>query len=435
VPKKEKINLITLGCPKNVVDSEFLLRQLAGNNLPVAGDGEEGTIAVINTCGFIEAAKRESVETILHAVEMKREGKLSKVIVMGCLSERYAEELRKEIPGVDAFIGANKIGEVVRELGGHLRRELLGERILTTGSHTAYLKISEGCDRPCSFCSIPLMRGGHVSRPVEEILREAEKLPAKEIVVIAQDTTSYGLDLGGTRMLGTLLRRLGGLEQVEWIRLMYAFPTGFPMDVLEEFSRNGKICRYLDIPVQHVSEKVLSSMRRGISTGKLRRLLADIRASVPGIALRTTLIVGYPAEGEAEFRELLEFVRETEFDRLGVFAYSQEEGTGAYPLGDPHPRELKEERLAMIMEAQQEIALRKNGERIGQTLRVLVDRISGAVAYARTEFDAPEVDNEVTVTEAGGLRQGTFASVDVVDAEAYDLFAVPTTNENAGEHR
>ena len=429
---KERINVITLGCSKNVVDSEVLLSQLHHNQWKLTGDAEETDIAVINTCGFIESAKQESIDAILQAVELKKNGKLKKVIVMGCLSERYADELRKEIPGVDAFIGANKMDEVVQVLGGTYKYELLGERMLTTPKHFAYLKISEGCDRPCSFCSIPLMRGSHVSKPIERIFLEAQRLAAlgvKELILIAQDSTFYGLDLYGKRVLGTLLERLGELEGVEWIRLMYAFPTGFPVEVLEQFNSHPKLCRYLDMPVQHVSDSVLASMRRGITSKKLRELIQQIRTGVPGITLRTTLIVGYPNEGEKEFSELLDFVKETEFERLGVFMYSQEDGTSAYSLGDPIPQAVKEERRNLVMEAQREISMRKNRLLIGKTMKVLIDQNDGDAVVGRTEFDAPEVDNEVIIQDAADLRVGSFATVSVVDAEEYDLFAVPHHRE------
>ena len=427
---RKKINIITLGCSKNTVDSEVLMRQLQLNNWEMTESSDGSDIAVINTCGFIDAAKQESIDTILQAVRLKKEGRLQRVVVMGCLSERYADALKKEIPEVDAFVGANKMDQVVLELGGVLRHELLGERFLTTPRHFAYLKISEGCDRPCSFCSIPLMRGKHVSKPIERVMTEAQRLAAlgvKEIVLIAQDSTYYGLDLYGKRRLAELLELLGGVEGIEWIRLMYAFPTGFPYDVLEQFSANPKLCRYLDIPVQHVSDPLLTSMRRGISSGALRRLLAEVRSAVPGIALRTTLIVGYPGEGEKEFRELLDFVGETGFDRLGVFTYSQEEGTTAYPLGDPVPAGVKESRREKIIELQKSISLEKNTTLVGKRIRVLVDEKHDGIARGRTERDAPEVDNEVLLSDAGPLRAGDFADVEIIDAAEYDLFARPLT--------
>jgi ribosomal protein S12 methylthiotransferase len=432
--KNNKINIITLGCSKNVVDSEELMGQLRQNKFELTVDSDGADVAVINTCGFIEAAKQESIDTILQAVALKKEGRLKKVVVMGCLSERYADELRKEIPDVDAFIGANKMDKVVLELGGNLRNELLGERLLTTPQHYAYLKISEGCDRPCSFCSIPLMRGTHVSKPADRVLLEARRLASlgvRELILIAQDSTYYGLDLTGKRTLAALLERLGTVEGIDWIRLMYAFPAGFPTDILRQIHENPKVCRYLDMPVQHVADPVLASMRRGITSKQLRTLVEEIRTAVPGIALRTTLIVGYPGEGDREFEELLGFVKETEFDRLGVFLYSQEDGTTAYPLGDPVPQSVKEERHAAVMQAQMEISLRKNKAKIGSTLPVLIDAVEGGVAIGRTEHDAPEVDNEVTIHAAEGLAIGQMCPVTIVDAEEYDLFGVPAAPAQA----
>jgi len=426
--KKGKISFVTLGCPKNVVDSEVLLKQLYSNNWELASETEHGDVAVINTCGFIEDAKRESIDTILEAVQLKKQGKLRKVIVMGCLSQRYEAQLRSEIPEVDAFIGANQLEEVLLSVGGSLKKELLGERILLTPAHTAYLKISEGCDRPCSFCAIPLIRGPHISRPLEEIVAEARALAAagaRELVIIAQDSTYYGMEIYGKRRLAELLRHLSEIRGLEWLRVMYAFPSGFPEDLIEEFKVNPKICRYLDLPVQHVSDSILSSMRRGVDSRTLKKLIAQIRSRVPGIALRTTIIVGYPGEGEREFQELLSFVKETRFERLGVFTYSREEDTGAYALGDPVPEEVKDERRNLIMEAQQQISLEMNRDLLGQTIRVLVDRKEGDAAIGRTEHDAPEIDNEVTINDAADLAAGQFYDAVVVDSGEYDLFAVP----------
>jgi len=426
--KKRKINVVTLGCSKNVVDSEALMNQLRHNRLELTSDPGETDTIIINTCGFIEAAKKESIDSILEAVELKKAGRVRKVIVMGCLSERYAAELREEIPLVDAIVGANKIGDAVRAAGGEYRHELLGERMLSTPRHFAYLKISEGCDRPCSFCAIPLMRGAHSSKPMERVVLEAERLAAlgvKEIVLIAQDSTYYGLDLYGKRMLGGLLDRVAAVEGIEWIRLLYAYPAGFPREVLDRFGRHSNLCRYLDLPVQHVSDSVLASMRRGITSAALRGLLKDIRSAVPDIALRTTLIVGYPAEGEKEFEELLDFVREARFDRMGVFTYSQEDGTSAYPLGDPVPEGVKQERRDRIMEAQREISLCRNNRLVGESLKVIIDSTAAGTAIGRSEWDAPEVDNEIIVQEAGALAAGRFCSVSIVDADPYDLFAVP----------
>jgi len=425
--RKQKINVLTLGCSKNVVDSEVLMGYLNHDRWKLTSDPGETDVAVINTCGFIEAAKQESIDAILQAVELKKAGTIGKIVVMGCLSERYAAELKKEIPDVDLYIGANKMEEVFRALGGDFKHELLGERMLTTPRHFAYLKISEGCDRPCSFCAIPLMRGNHVSKPMERVVLEARRLAAlgvKELVIIAQDSTYYGLDLYGKRVLAELLEKLCLVEGIEWIRLLYAFPTGFPLDVLEQFA-NPKLCRYLDMPVQHVSDRVLTSMRRGITSVKLRKLIEKIRAAVPGIALRTTLIAGYPTEGEEEFAELLDFVKEAQFDRLGVFTYSQEEGTWAYPLGDPVPQEVKDRRREQIMEAQSEISRRKNERLVGTTLKVLIDSVDPAGgSVGRSERDAPEVDNEVVLENAPGLSSGRFYDVRIVDAEEYDLFGV-----------
>ncbi len=426
--RRKTIKLVTLGCPKNTVDSELLSLQLQSNGWDLTPESDRAEIAIINTCGFIEPAKRESVETILQALEDKKAGRFRKVIVMGCLSERYADELRTELPDVDAYVGANKMDRVVRELGGALRKELLGERLLSTPGHYAYLKISEGCDRPCSFCSIPLMRGPHVSKPFERILTEARRLAllgVKEIILIAQDTTYYGLDRYGKRRLAELLEALAGIGGIEWIRVMYAFPAGFPADLLDQFARNPKLCRYLDMPVQHCSDVVLTSMRRGITGDDLRRLIERIRMAAPDLVLRTTLIVGYPGEGEREFRELCDFVREVRFDRLGVFTYSQEEGTHAFPLGDPVPADVKEERHAAIMELQESISAAANKRLLGRTIRVLVDRREGEGAVGRTPGDAPEVDNEVIIHGAEQLGIGNFHHVTVVDAEPYDLFAVP----------
>ncbi len=425
-----KIKLITLGCSKNTVDSEVLLKQLAANGLSVAEDSEESEIAIINTCGFIEDAKKESIETILHAVRLKDDGRLKKVIVMGCLSERYAKELAEEIPAVDVYIGANKIDEVVRAVGGDYQYELLGERMLTTPRHYAYLKISEGCDRPCSFCSIPLMRGLHISKPRERILIEARRLAAlgvREVILIAQDSTYYGLDLYGTRALSGVLHDLAQIAGIEWIRLMYAYPAGFPADILDVIRSHGNICAYIDMPVQHVSDSVLSSMKRGISGNMLRDLIGNIREKIPHIALRTTLIVGYPTEGDTEFAELLDFVRDVKFDRLGVFSYSQEEGTSAYNLGDPVPHPEKEKRKEIIMEMQRKISLAKNQALIGTTQRILIDELMEDGAIGRTWRDAPEIDNEVYIHATDRLELGSFQNVNIIDAEDFELFAVPAS--------
>jgi ribosomal protein S12 methylthiotransferase len=432
------VRVITLGCSKNTVDSEELMRQLEGNQFTVAGGDGPADVAIINTCGFIEDAKRESIETILAAVEKKKRGEFGKVVVMGCLSERYAAALREEIPGIDELVGANRVDRVVEAVGGETKNELLGERMLTTPRHFAYLKISEGCDRPCSFCAIPLMRGAHVSKPLERVVLEARRLAAlgvKELVLIAQDSTYYGLDLYGRREIAKLLREISKVDGIGWIRLMYAFPAGFPDDLLEEIAANPKVCKYLDMPVQHVSDSVLASMRRGITSDGLRSLIEKIRGAVPGIALRTTLIVGYPDEGEKEFGELLAFVREAAFDRLGVFEYSREDDTAAFGLGDPVPAEEKLRRRMEVMEAQKEISLRKNEEKIGSEIVVLVDRAEGDGFVGRTEQDAPEVDNEVFIEQGPGIAEGHFSRVTVVDAVEYDLFATPAGEAGGGRNR
>ncbi len=419
------VHVVTMGCAKNTVDSERLLAQLRLNAIAIAPSLDEADIAIVNTCGFIDAAKQESIDTIIQQVRRKGAGKLKKVFAMGCLSQRYRIDLSKEIPEVDRFFGSNDLADVLRELGGDLQRDLLGERVLTTPSHSAYLKISEGCDNPCSFCAIPLMRGGHASTRMEELIAEARALAAKgvkELIVIAQDTTYYGLDLYGERRLPALLEQLSAIQGIEWVRLMYAYPAKFPLGVLEVMAQTPHICRYIDIPVQHASDAVLRSMRRGISGRALRELLATIRERVPGVALRTTVIVGYPGEGEKEFEELLEFVREQEFDRLGVFTYSHEEGTTAFPLGDPVPSDEKQRRLERVMELQREISERKNAALVGTVQRVLIDRIEDGNVVGRTEHDAPEIDNEVYVSADVDLRVGELYSVRIDDATEYDLY-------------
>ncbi len=425
-----RVHVVTMGCAKNVVDSERLLAQLRLNNVELAPTVEGADVALINTCGFIQSAKEESLEAILEHVRLKSRGRLKKVFAMGCLTERYLQDLRREIPEVDRFFGSHQMADVLHALGAELREDLLGERMLTTPSHTAYLKISEGCDHPCSFCAIPLMRGKHRSRPEEELLDEARRLAGrgvKELVVIGQDTTLYGVDQGGTRRLGGLLARLADLPGIEWVRLMYAYPANFPLDVLDVIAHHPKICKYLDLPLQHVSDGVLRSMRRGMSRRALHELLAEIRRRVPGIALRTTLIVGYPAEGEAEFRELVEFVRQARFERLGVFSYSHEDGTAAYPLGDPVPFEEKERRRAVLMELQREISEEYNASLIGKNLRVLIERKEGDLYVGRSDQDAPEIDNEVFVRSSIVLDPGTFCHVDIVEAYEYDTVGVLRT--------
>jgi ribosomal protein S12 methylthiotransferase len=422
---KQKVHVITMGCAKNVVDSEKLMAQLRLSNIEVTERLEDADIAVINTCGFIEAAKQESIDMIIENVRLKAGGKLQQVYAMGCLTERYRVDLQKEIPEVDRFFGSHELENVVRTLGAEYKYELLGERFLSTPKHFAYLKISEGCDNPCSFCAIPLMRGKHAGRTMDDVVDEARRLAdrgVKELVVIGQDTTYYGLDTDGTRTLSRLLDRLSGIGGIEWVRLMYAYPAKFPLDVLETMAGNPRICKYIDMPVQHVADDVLKSMRRGISQRALRELIDEIRMRVPGIALRTTLIVGYPNETAEAFGQLLSFVKDVRFDRLGVFSYSQEEGTSAYELGDPITEEEKERRKSAIMAAQQEISEEKNRELTETTQRVLIDRMEDGMFIGRTERDAPEIDNEVFVNSPRLLSVGEFVDVDIEDATEYDLY-------------
>ena len=424
--KKNKINLITLGCSKNIVDSERILRQLEINEFDIVNSSEEADTVIINTCGFIEAAKEESINTILQAIEAKKAGNLEKVLVAGCLSERYKEELRDEIPEVDEYFGVEKYEEIVTNLGGEFKYELLGERELTTPKHYAYLKISEGCDNPCSFCAIPLIRGGFRSKSIKELTAEAESLAVKgvkELIIIGQDTTDYGKDIYGRRNLHELLRALSEIDEIEWIRLLYAYPSHFPDEVIEEIARNGKVLNYLDLPLQHISDNVLKSMRRGISAKTQRELVDKIQNGIPGLTFRTTFIVGYPNETEADFNELYEFVKNSEFDRVGVFTYSQEDNTYSYELGDPIPEEIKEERKDALMELQKEISLKKNKEMVGKTLRCIVDDIEGKYFVARSEKDAPEVDGNVLIEpEDNMLKIGNFYNVQIVDFNEYDLF-------------
>ncbi|MCU7494633.1 MAG: 30S ribosomal protein S12 methylthiotransferase RimO [Ignavibacteria bacterium] len=427
--KKQKVGVITLGCSKNVVDSERLMNQLINNNCELTDDPEKAEVVIINTCGFIEAAKEESINTILNAVEMKKNGSLKKVIVSGCLSERYKSDLEKEIPEVDVYFGTEDYGGILKELGGELKYELLGERVVTTPRHLAYLKISEGCNNPCSFCAIPLIRGKHVSRPMEQLVDEAGLLAqkgTKELVVIGQDTTDYGIDIYGRRNLAELLDRLSGIQGLEWIRLLYAYPSHFPKDVLEVIKNNPKVCKYLDMPLQHISDGVLKSMRRGITSRRTREMIDQIRQAVPDIALRTTFIVGYPAETEKDFNELCEFVKEYQFDKVGVFTYSVEENTTGFILGDPVSEEVKEERKAILMELQKEISLAKNRELIGKNLRVIVDGFEGSrkdgYYIARSMKDAPEVDGEVLIPAKEKLMTGSFYELKVYDCNEYDLY-------------
>jgi len=422
--RSRKIHVVTMGCPKNLVDSERLMAQLRQNGAELLPTLDGAEIAVINTCGFIDPAKEESIEALLSTARWKSGGTLKKVYALGCLSERYGSELAREMPEIDGFFGSGSPEELLRTLGMQYREELLGERCLTSPSHYAYLKISEGCDHPCSFCAIPLMRGKHLSRSLEDILQESRYLAAsgvKELIVIGQDTTYYGVDRYGTRRLAELLTRLGEIEGLHWIRLLYAYPAKFPLDVLDVLANNPRMCKYIDLPIQHISDSVLRSMRRGISGSGLRDLLDTIRERVPGVALRTTLIVGYPGEGREEFDELLEFVRVSKFERLGVFSYSREEGTHAHPLGDPVPAGEKERRRSLVMELQREISASRNAGLIHTRRRVIIDREEDGLSVGRTEHDAPEIDNEVFVRANEELGPGTFCDVDIVEAYEYDV--------------
>jgi ribosomal protein S12 methylthiotransferase len=424
--KKNKINVVTLGCSKNVYDSEVLMGQLKANGKAVAHE-EEGNIVVINTCGFIDNAKEESVNTILDFVQKKEDGDVDKVFVTGCLSERYKPDLVKEIPDVDQYFGTTELPQLLKALGADYKHELIGERLTTTPKNYAYLKIAEGCDRPCSFCAIPLMRGKHRSTPIEDLVIEAKKLAAngvKELILIAQDLTYYGLDLYKKRNLAELLKALVKVEGIEWIRLHYAFPTGFPMDVLEVMKNEPKICNYLDIPLQHISDKILKSMRRGTTQAKTTKLLQQFREAVPNMAIRTTLIVGYPGETEEDFQTLKQWVEAMRFERLGCFTYSHEENTHAYNLDDDVPQEIKQARANEIMELQSQISWELNQTKIGQTLRVVIDRKEGQHFVGRTEFDSPDVDNEVLIDASKVyLKTGEYATVTITDAADFDLYA------------
>ena len=422
------INVVTLGCSKNVYDSEVLMGQLKAGGKEVVHE-KKGNIVVINTCGFINNAKEESINTILEYVQQKEEGLVDKVFVMGCLSERYKPDLEKEIPDVDQYFGTSELPALLKVLGADYKHELIGERLTTTPKNYAYLKISEGCDRPCSFCAIPLMRGVHVSTPIEALVIEAEKLAAKgvkELILIAQDITYYGLDLYQKRALADLLRALVKVEGIEWIRIHYAFPTGFPMDVLEVIKAEPKICNYLDIPLQHISDKILASMKRGTTQAKTTKLLTKFREAVPEMAIRTTLIVGYPGETEDDFQALKEFVKEMRFDRLGCFTYSHEENTAAYDLADDVPEEVKIARANEIMDLQSQISWELNQQKIGKTFRCLIDRKEGNYFVGRTEYDSPDVDNEVLIdAKKHYIKIGDFAEVKIIDAADYDLYGEP----------
>lgn len=432
--KTTKVNIVTLGCSKNQVDSEVLLTQLRGNGVNAVHESksDDNNVVVINTCGFIDNAKQESIDTILRYVDAKQEGLVEKVYVTGCLSQRYKEDLQLEIPQVDAWFGTRDLSRLLKQLNANYKQELVGERILTNPGHYAYLKISEGCDRPCSFCAIPLMRGNHVSRPIEELVLEATNLArngTRELLLIAQDSTYYGLDLYKKRNLAELLRQLSAVEGIGWIRLHYAFPTGFPLDVLEVMAERPTICKYLDIPLQHGSSRMLKIMRRGTTREKTEELIQTIREKVPGIALRTTLIAGHPGETDADFQEMMTFVAQSRFDRLGVFTYSHEENTHAYAMPDDVPLKVKAERMEAIMELQQGISLELNQQKIGKTFNVLVDRKEGKDFVGRTEFDSPEVDNEVFVQSSEYVRQGDFTRVRITDASEFDLNGIASSSE------
>lgn len=434
--KKPRINLYTLGCSKNTFDSETLMGQLGANAMDVVHeqDTTDSDTVVINTCGFIDNAKQESIDTILNFVDAKERGEVDKVIVMGCLSERFKEELQTEIPQVDAYYGSNEIPKIVEDLGANYKYELLGERKLTTPSHYAYFKISEGCDRPCSFCAIPIMRGKHVSTPIEKLVDNAKNLAAngtRELILIAQDLTYYGLDIYKDRKLAKLLESLSDVEGIDWIRLQYAYPSKFPFDILPVMRERDNICNYLDMPLQHISDNQLKLMRRGISKRRTMDVLDRIKTEVPDIALRTTMLVGHPGETEQDFKELHQFVSDYEFDRLGVFTYSHEENTHSHTMEDNVPEEVKEERKDGIMETQMDISTRKNASKVGKTYKVLIDRVEGNYFVGRTEADSPEVDNEVLIpaTDDSYLRIGDFHDVKINDAMEYDLFGEVVTTK------
>ena len=428
--KKNKVNVITLGCSKNLFDSEIMMGQLKANNFTVEHESTSGDaeIVIINTCGFIDNAKEESVNTILQFAEAKKQGLVEKVYVTGCLSQRYAEDLASEIPEVDAFFGTRDLPRLLKTLKADYIHELIGERLLTTPSHYAYLKIAEGCNRPCAFCAIPLMRGKHISTPIEKLVEQARKLAAqgvKELLLIAQDLTYYGLDIYKERKLAQLLDELAKVNGIEWIRLHYAYPSGFPMEVIDVMKKHDNITKYLDIPLQHASDNMLKAMRRGITKEKTTQLISAIRKEIPGIAIRTTLIVGFPGETEEDFNELKNWVKEMRFERLGVFTYSHEENTHAYSLEDDVPQDVKEQRAEEIMDIQQEISYELNQQKVGKEFRVLIDKAEGEYFIGRTEYDSPEVDNEVLIKkdENTYVRIGDFVNVRIDRADSFDLFA------------
>jgi ribosomal protein S12 methylthiotransferase len=426
--KQNKINIVTLGCSKNLVDSEVLYSQLKANQFEVEHESakDDSNIIIVNTCGFIDNAKQESIDTILRYVEEKEAGNIDKLYVTGCLSHRYKEDLEKEIPQVDAYFGTLELPNILKTLGADYKHDLIGERLITTPQHYAFLKISEGCNRPCSFCAIPLMRGQHVSKPIEQLVTEAKNLVkggTKELMLIAQDSTYYGLDLYGERKLADLLRHLSDVDGLEWIRLHYAFPSQFPMDALQVMAERENICKYIDIPLQHATDNMLKIMRRGITRRRTEEVIDTIRQKVPGIAIRTTMLVGHPGETEDEFKQLVDFTKQMRFDRLGVFTYSHEENTHAHSLEDSIPQEVKDERAEELMELQQQISLDINSQKVGNTYKVLFDRIEGGYFVGRTEFDSPEVDNEVLVDVKNNYaRIGDFANVKITSAEEFDLY-------------
>ncbi|NUM32172.1 MAG: 30S ribosomal protein S12 methylthiotransferase RimO [Bacteroidetes bacterium] len=425
---KNKINIITLGCSKNVVDSEVLLSQLRANKINASHENHDNNnnIIVINTCGFIESAKQESINTILHYSKLKKKGDIEKLYVTGCLSQRYKDELTKEIPEVDSWFGTFELPSLLNKLGADYKHELLGERFISTPSHFAYLKIAEGCNHPCSFCAIPLMRGKYKSKPEDLIIKEAKHLAkngVKELILIAQDTTYYGTDLTGKKQIAQLLSKLAEIEQLEWIRLHYSYPSHFPLDVLNVMKENEKICKYLDIPLQHISDDMLKAMRRGISKRAIEELIDKIRQKIPEITLRTTMLVGHPGEKDRDFEELVEFVEKSKFSRLGVFTYSHEENTHAFGLKDDVSQKLKTKRAEELMNVQQNISLTENIKKEGKTFKVLFDRIDGDYFIGRTEADSPEVDNEVLVpTKNNYARIGDFAKVKITKADFFDLY-------------
>ena len=425
--KQTKVNVVTLGCSKNLVDSEILMHQLKENEYDVSHDSNntDHEVVVINTCGFIDNAKEESINTILQYAGLKDDGLIEKLYVTGCLSERYKEDLESEIPQVDAFFGTRELPRLLKTMGANYKEELLGERLIGTPSHYAYLKISEGCDKKCAFCAIPLMRGKHISKPIEKLVKEAESLAAKgvkELILIAQELTYYGKDIYNERKLSSLLRALSKVEGIEWIRLHYAYPSNFPLDVLDEMRENEKICNYIDIPLQHISDKLLKMMRRGTNKKSTYLLIDEFRKRVPGIAIRTTLLVGHPGETEQDFQELCEFVQKAKLDRLGVFTYSHEENTHAFQYKDDISDDVKQERAQHIMDLQQEISLEHNNAKLGKKEKVLFDRLEGDYFIGRTQFDSPDVDNEVLLPRSGNyVRIGDFADVKIIKAHDFDL--------------